>query len=74
MGAFPKNQSGSLADRLSGNTRQAGGQCGTKTAAEDRKILPRRHQLPGAPGYSSGRKPAFIGFLTLARRLLISLP
>jgi hypothetical protein len=36
-----------------------------------RKILPLRHQLPGAKAMSGAGNPYFIGFFELARPLLI---
>jgi hypothetical protein len=36
-----------------------------------RKILPLRHQLPGAKALSAAENPCFIGVFELARRLLI---
>src|SRR4051794_12962996 len=49
MCAFPNHSN--LRRGFSGNTRQAEGQS-TPLAQEERKLLPRRHQLPRADGTS----------------------
>jgi len=39
-----------------------------------RKILPLRHQLPGAKALAAAENPCFIGVFEMARRLLILMP
>jgi hypothetical protein len=39
--------------------------------AHGRKILPQRHQLPGQRTLRGAKNSSFIGFFTMARRLLM---
>jgi hypothetical protein len=62
MCAFPKIRSGSLRTGFRVTRAKPWGNVGQERPVKDRKILPQRHQLPGAPGRRGRKTRVLSGF------------